>query len=266
MDARILPHQLGYDPYYKIWHSLSEHMLIYMHSSGGCIVTQERIYPIERGVLCFIGAGKNHYTMPNDPRTYDRTKAFLTREELTRLRPLLPPASALAALGEDLILYATVSEEEEKQIEEIFAEMERGAQDPEYGDPLFLAGCLRLFTYLGRRAETEKVPPRGPIAVAIDYIHTHLKEDLSLADIGRAVHISKHHFCRRFKEATGATVMEYILRTRLALAKQLLLKEEVSVGTVSEVCGFSSTSYFCRTFKADTGLSPLAYRKANLGS
>ena len=49
------------------------------------------------------------------------------------------------------------------------------------------------------------------------------------------------------------TVMEYILKTRIVLAKGLLISEKIPVSEVSSRCGFSSVSYFCRVFKEETG-------------
>jgi AraC-like DNA-binding protein len=55
--------------------------------------------------------------------------------------------------------------------------------------------------------------------------------------------------------------MDYILKTRIAMAKELLCEADMSVTEISESCGFSSISYFSRTFKNETGMSPLKYKK-----
>ena len=73
--------------------------------------------------------------------------------------------------------------------------------------------------------------------------------------------MSKYHFCRVFKNNTGQTVMSYILKTRIVLARTMLKKENLTVSEVSRLCGFSSVSYFCRVFKEKTGVSPLKYKK-----
>ena len=66
---------------------------------------------------------------------------------------------------------------------------------------------------------------------------------------------------RLFKEKIGLTVMDYILKTRVTMAKELLCKTDLSVTEISESCGFSSISFFSRTFKNETGVSPLKYKK-----
>ena len=73
--------------------------------------------------------------------------------------------------------------------------------------------------------------------------------------------MSKYYFCRMFKQKTGVTVMEYILKTRIVMAMELLGEATLTVTEISEACGFSSVSYFSRAFKNETGVSPLKYKK-----
>ena len=56
-------------------------------------------------------------------------------------------------------------------------------------------------------------------------------------------------------------VMEYILKTRIVLAKNDLRKTVLPVAQIGDSAGFSSPAYFCRVFKQETGLTPLQYRR-----
>ena len=124
-----------------------------------------------------------------------------------------------------------------------------------------MAGCLNLLSLPAVGAPETETAPLGFMAAAMEYIHNHIESDLTLDGICRAAHVSKYHFCRKFKQITGITVMDYILKTRLLSAKQLLAKTKRSVSEISEDCGFSSISYFCRIFREKEGRSPLEYRK-----
>jgi AraC-like DNA-binding protein len=59
----------------------------------------------------------------------------------------------------------------------------------------------------------------------------------------------------------GMTVMEYVLATRIAEAKTLLLSEDLSISQISDRCGFSSVSFFCQVFKAKEGITAKKFRK-----
>ena len=96
---------------------------------------------------------------------------------------------------------------------------------------------------------------------AVSYINDNIFAELDIDAISAYVHMSKYYFCRRFKETVGVTVMQYILKTRLALAKDMLSAGNASIGEVSEHCGFSSLSYFCRVFKEETGMTPSRFRR-----
>lgn len=74
--------------------------------------------------------------------------------------------------------------------------------------------------------------------------------------------MSKYYFCKKFKQVTGLTVMRYILKMRIGTAKNMLENTDLSIGRISEQCGFSSQSYFCRVFKEEWGITPLQYQKS----
>ena len=88
---------------------------------------------------------------------------------------------------------------------------------------------------------------------------------MSLDQIAGQFYISKHYLCRIFKSATGFSVMEYIIYSRVLRARQLL-KEGVSVQQAGELSGFSDNSHFIRTFGHLTGTSPGRYARAYLSS
>ena len=71
--------------------------------------------------------------------------------------------------------------------------------------------------------------------------------------------------CRVFKSATGFSVMEYIIYSRVLRARQLL-KEGISVQQAGEMSGFSDNSHFIRTFGHLTGTSPGRYAREYLNS
>ena len=114
-----------------------------------------------------------------------------------------------------------------------------------------------LVAFTQRKDENENV-------LAIKrYIREHLAEEISLADIAQAVHLHPAYCCGLFKKETGMTIVEYINRSRVELAKKFLRAADAPVGEVPALCGFTNYKYFAKVFKKSTGLSPSAYRKKN---
>ena len=255
---QLVCHEIGKDPFFKIWHALEEHLIIYMHSDGGSIVCSEKTYPISKGALCFIGAGKYHYTMPDVPEVYDRSKINVPPKLITDVSD---GKGFLENFSKEAFIYAVIPEEEREGVEALFLEMDRAKHDVKYKDTVFLHSILKLLVLLDKYTLESTQPTSGFINKAVEYICANIFHELTIDEICAAIHVSKYHFCRSFRATMDMTVMDYILKTRIVMAESMLRKERFSVTEVSERCGFSSISYFCRAFKEETGKTPLEYRK-----
>jgi len=260
----IIFHEIGMDNYYKTWHTTGRNMLLYIHSDGGSIVSTEKNHPITKGGLCFIGANKFHYTLPDDPKFYDRSKVFISNEQLESILRLFPEDLKMAAAFSPNSLVCTQLDAEEQRLaDRIFAEISEHSEEKYYSEALLLSGYMRLLVCLNRRKNENHSAPADVMQKAVEYINRNIADNISIDDICAAVHISKYHFCRKFKKITGLTVMDYVLETRIVAAKNMLSSEAFPVSEISGKCGFSSISYFCRVFKESTGMSPLQYRRVN---
>ena len=96
------------------------------------------------------------------------------------------------------------------------------------------------------------------------YIHAHFDEELSLERLSSEFHLGKSALCRRFKMATGRSVGQYILSYRLSCAAYSLATTALSVSEVAHLCGFQSSAYFNRCFRACYGMPPGQYREEKL--
>lgn len=108
-------------------------------------------------------------------------------------------------------------------------------------------------------------PPRltnDQLTAAIDFIHDHIGESLELGSISRAAGLSEFHFARLFKAATGDTPFQFVTRTRMERAKQLLCKTRLPVFEIAGRVGYQKPSHFSARFHAVLGCGPDAYRKS----
>lgn len=101
------------------------------------------------------------------------------------------------------------------------------------------------------------------ILEAMEYIHEHFTEDISIADLIRKLGLSKAYFNRSFKEYCGQTPGEKILSLRMEKARMLLSISDISVSETARICGFSDSSYFSAKFRQMFGCTPLMYRRQN---
>ena len=94
----------------------------------------------------------------------------------------------------------------------------------------------------------------------IGYINENLADSLSLDNLAGRFYISKFYLSRRFKQFTGLTIYQYIMKKRLITARNMLRAgNPVTVSCLQ--CGFNDYSNFLKAFKREFGENPSFYSK-----
>jgi AraC family transcriptional regulator len=96
----------------------------------------------------------------------------------------------------------------------------------------------------------------------LDYIHSHIDQEISLECLALIASLSSYHFLRMFKQSVGKTPLQYIIHCRMEKAKQLLAQTSLSVTEIALEVGYESPNHFIGLFRRLTGATPAAYRKA----
>lgn len=92
------------------------------------------------------------------------------------------------------------------------------------------------------------------------YIENNLGNDLSVAEIARAVELSPYYFARAFKRATGRTPHAYVLERRIAAARSLVRNTTRPLNEIAGELGFSNPAHFSSVFSRMTGVAPSVFR------
>lgn len=92
-------------------------------------------------------------------------------------------------------------------------------------------------------------------------IHEHAVQEHRLNFYAQSLCISEKHLTRIIKEATGKTPYSFICHELLHHAMALLEDNKLSVGEIADILGFSDQAAFCKFFKKQKMISPMAYRK-----
>ncbi len=95
----------------------------------------------------------------------------------------------------------------------------------------------------------------------VDYIETHIDEDLSLDKIANALNYSKFYIARIFTEETKCTVYKYIQGRRLTLAAQKLVETEQPIVEIAYEAHYDSQQAFTLAFRQLYECTPNIYRK-----
>ena len=94
----------------------------------------------------------------------------------------------------------------------------------------------------------------------IDYIQKQLSSKILLTDLAALAGLSQTAFIQRFKASFGVSPHQYVIETRINLARELLEKSKLPIIHVAAQCGFSDQAHFTSTFKRIVGMPPARYR------
>ena len=93
------------------------------------------------------------------------------------------------------------------------------------------------------------------------FIHHHYTENITLATVAEALHLSTKQTSRIIRKRYHASLSELLNEKRLNVAAHLLKTSDIPIAQVASRIFYRSENYFFRLFKGKYGLSPLAYRK-----
>lgn len=124
----------------------------------------------------------------------------------------------------------------------------------------FLVRIIRNMTV--SQQEADSLPSENNLSMEIiRYISRHCQENLKLADIAEAVHVSPRHACRVFESCFGLNMRQAIHASRINIAKDLLQNSDYSIEKIAEIVGYADTGCFSRWFKKLEGSTVAQFRE-----
>lgn len=108
-------------------------------------------------------------------------------------------------------------------------------------------------------------PENRKLARVIEHIHRHLAEPMRIPDLAAMAGLSAYQLDQRVRQLFGVSTAQFIIRTRMNSACQLLQRGREAVSAVALACGYSDQAAFTRQFRQSTGLTPLQYRSLQRG-
>ena len=95
---------------------------------------------------------------------------------------------------------------------------------------------------------------------ALAALHDRLAHGWSVADLAEVAGLSRSAFVERFTAAMGTPPMQYLAKSRMLLAKELLVERQKSIGQVAAAVGYDAEAAFNRAFKREFGVPPARWR------
>lgn len=213
-----------------------------------------RVYRPSPGSILLLPPNVFHGVKVLSERRYDRMALHFLGE---MIRPEC--AALLAPFRAGGVYYAQA---QSYRLEEYFRSLLECAEMPDGLRPLAqnarLEALLTQVALIAERAEPMGAPQadsEGMAARLIEYVNQHYAGNLSLEELSGRFFLSKNQLNRIFRRATGATVMAYAARKRIALARRLISEGE-SAQRAALRAGYGDYSSFYRQYKKLMGVAP----------
>lgn len=106
--------------------------------------------------------------------------------------------------------------------------------------------------------------PRRQVEAITAFLSENYKEDISTADIGRAISLHPNYAMTLFRRECGMSIWQYLIRLRLSQAQLMLLTTDKTVLAIALESGFGSLARFYAAFTRECAMSPGEFRKRGL--
>lgn len=134
----------------------------------------------------------------------------------------------------------------------------------EFSHQLMLALLARVRGIADGTAEEQPAADTEPHILGRrikQYIDQHYMENISLQSMGDKLHMSPYYLSHVFKQMSGYSPMQYLLRRRIGEAQTLLITTDYPLTRIAELVGYDTQSYFNLQFTKNVGMSPKKYRQ-----
>ena len=234
--------------------------------SGGCrFLIENNMYDLHTGDFLLIPPRSLHYTRSLfGPCKRD---TVFCREDHIRdeVRQLLPHQT-------DFLSEMRIFQVPEAHREQITSVLQRMINEEKIGDDyaavIQKSMLQELFLLCGRVCSFFQDTPANihttdrQIIKAARFISDHYMEPVTTTDIAAAAGFSPNYLSRKFRDAAGIGVHQYLTFIRMQHAALELVSTDDTITEIAFRCGFSDSNYFKDAFKKQYGLTPSAYRKS----
>lgn len=243
------------------WHPEPE--LLYVKEGEYEILYESKNITLQAGEVCIVPTGKVHAIRALTQQgqywsiSFSMDLITMTSSHYFQQQLVNPLRSGTLVVPKKLTLAMSETPKAIAALEAVLT----GSKDEKFlGIISFWLAVLPLCT-IGATNQ-ESAHGHSAVEACIRYMHTNYASKITLEELAEYVHLHPNYLCGLFKSHAGVTIFEYLSQVRLREAQRLFRQESHSVSQVAEMCGFNDIDHFAKKFKANTGATPTAFRKA----
>jgi AraC-like DNA-binding protein len=262
-------------PYYSqpVFHAHPELELVYIGEGYGTRIIGDTVEPFEAGDMVFIGSNVPHVWLSDDAFYKEDSKlhskvivtyfnpnkfkdVFDSVKEFSSIREIIRQSTrGIKIFGEtrNLIadkLLALSSKSGFEKIEGLLQIMHLISVSE---DKSFI---------INKEIEDNDSQYSDRLIKVIKFIKENLHNQISLRQVSEIACMTEQSFCRFFRNRTKKSFSQYLLDQRISYACTLLIQSDKSISEISDLCGYKSSSHFCKVFKDQINQSPYQYKRS----
>lgn len=273
------PSQIMHEKYFEFHHTYNEtppvvefhqhpfYEIFFFLSGNVNYIIEGRTYNLRPGDVLLTSNGDIHRPDINPGKPYERIVIWLADDFFENLQDLYGDDLTTCFTDAALKDYRLIRPDSQnifhlKQLCNLISETKHGSQ---MGSRALTSAYLTEFLVYVSRAYYDTpdsikydITENEKINQILLYINENLTEDLSLDLLSARFYISKYYLNRQFKQFTGLSLYQYIMKKRLIVSRNML-RSGVSVMDACLQCGFNDYSNFLKAFKREFGRNPKEY-------
>jgi AraC-like DNA-binding protein len=241
--------------------------ITFIMSGNGQYFVEGNTYEVHAGDLILCNSGINHNNIVLNEK--EPTLEFFVGFTDYHFKNM--PGNMISLKNGDYIMHT-----DSKLRQELFkccCAMLAENETNQVGKYFMLKAYLIQFLLLIIRQNTEPVKPQESyhfdshyksdvVHQIISYLDAHYSEKISLDAIAQNMYLSAVYISKIFKDETGESPINYLIKIRLEKAKEMLISAEAdSIKKIANQVGYEDVYHFSKLFKKYYGMSPLHYRK-----
>ncbi len=245
--------------------------ILFILEGTGEIKLGDETYELKKNVLCYYPAGTRYLPISsaNDPLkfitlNFDFDKAYphgFTIPSTVAEEKFCPENALVSHNGDVPELFKTYFViQNAYNLRNIFLEIEQEYNGNErYGKEKaaaklqYLCYCLPTYNIDINRELFNQI---------LSFINDHLCTMQSNKELAQALNYHSYYLNKIFKEHTGMSIHQYLIKKRLEKAVQLLRNTNNSIAEIAKVCGFDNQRHFSSLFSKKLGCTPSQIRKS----
>ncbi|NEG55040.1 helix-turn-helix domain-containing protein [Bifidobacterium platyrrhinorum] len=261
----------GYPSALARWHYHPQIEIHLIREGSGQLMAGDGLMPFEAGHVALIGSNLPHNwlsdVIPGERLRHRDVLCHVRPQTIRMLMAAFPETYGFEQVMRRSAHALVLSGDAAREAGDLLVAM--GDHDParRVAD---LVAILSVFEHApAGESRTVVAPEYNPavaagaeqgINAAISYISDHL-DDVNLPDAAAAASMSVSTFSRFFKRVAGIGFADFVRRLRIGRACRLLTCTDMPVSKIQRMSGYDNASNFNRRFRAETGMTPSAYRR-----